>query len=71
MKYRTAIDPRAQKTREKMRQMRAADLGESARWVLHMSHEERDYLERMNPGFEMDQFIKAPEAKQYLMREKI
>jgi hypothetical protein len=71
MGYRTAIDPRAEKTRQRMRQMQAQDLGGAMRWKLHLSHEERDYLERMNPDFSMDQFIKAPEAKAYLIGERL
>jgi hypothetical protein len=71
MLYRCAVDPRAEKTRQQMRQIPARDLGGAARWALHMSHEERDYLERMNPDFSMDEFIKAPEAKAYLIRERI
>lgn len=49
-KYRTWIDPRAQVTRNQLRSLDIRDFAEkSARWALHLSEEEYQYLERMNP----------------------
>ena len=67
MTYRIAIDPRAEESRKKFRQQLPSDLGDCMRWSLHMSEEELFYLETHNPGFDMNQFIKAPEAKAFMI----
>lgn len=49
-KYNVWIDPRAAETRAQMRRIDIRDFKEkSLRWALHLSEEEINYLERMNP----------------------
>lgn len=49
-KYRVWIDPRAAQTRSQLQRLVIRDFAEKcARWALHLSAEEMDYLERHNP----------------------
>lgn len=49
-KYRIWIDPRAEVTRSQLRAIDIRDFKEkAARWALHLSEEELNYLERENP----------------------
>lgn len=68
--YRIAIDPRAEETRKRYRQQLPNDLGDCMRWALHMSEAECAYLEAHNPDFNMDEFIKSPQAKAFSIGTK-
>ena len=69
--YRIAIDRRAEETRSRYRQQLPSDLGDCMRWALHMSEEELAYLEAHNPDFDMNKFIKAPEARAFMIGTKV
>ena len=71
MAYRIAIDPRAEETRKRYRQQLPSDLGDCMRWALHMSDYEAEFLEAMNPDFSMDEFIKSPEARAFMIGTRI
>lgn len=49
-KYNVWIDPRAAVTRKQLQSLEIRDLAsKTMRWALHLSHEEMEYLEQMNP----------------------
>lgn len=77
-KYQTWIDPRAVVTRNQLRRIEIKDFAEkAARWALHLSAEEFDYLERNNPDTlgalsdpalykaEWAKFVNHPESQPY------
>jgi len=76
------IDPRPAENRKRVNSLTVRDLGESARWALHLSSEEHDSLLRMNPDtlghpdgrlsdMYWKKFIEHPASKPYRVQEKI
>ena len=71
MAYRIAIDPRSEATRKRYRQVLPSDLGDCMRWAMHLSEDELAYLEAHNPDFDMDTFVKSPEARAFMIGTKV
>lgn len=79
--YRLFIDPRAAATRAKLRSLAIRDAF-SGRWALHLSTEEHDMLEKLNPDTlghpdsaiskeEWKRFIGSQESYEYRVQNKI
>jgi len=83
MKYRTGfIDPRPAEYRKRVNTIALNDLRDCARWGLHLSDLEHDWLTRMNPDtlghddsklhdMYWKDFVNDPASKPYRIQEHI